>query len=124
MAKLGATNISIMDVRNILGYPSTDLGTLCTCNNINPWSKWKPIHCANTLTLNNELLKRNKYGIEILEANNPGALVNLIQGISMISLEAALSVLIDWETSVIITITHYYLYQPFIKMETKYILEV
>lgn len=78
MAKLGATNISIMDVRNILGYPSTDLGTLCTCNNINPWSKWKPIHCANTLTLNNELLKRNKYGIEILEANNPGALVNLI----------------------------------------------
>ena len=79
MAKLGATNISIMDVRNILGYPSTDLGTLCTCNNINPWSKWKPIHCANTLTLNNELLKRNKYGIEILEANNPGALVNLIK---------------------------------------------
>ena len=28
MAKLGATNISIMDVRNILGYPSTDLGTV------------------------------------------------------------------------------------------------
>jgi hypothetical protein len=79
MAKLGTANISIMDVRNILGFPSTDLGTLCTCNNINPWSKWKPIHCANTLTLNNELLKRNKYGIEILEANNPGMLVNLIK---------------------------------------------
>ncbi len=30
------SNISIMDVRNVLGYPSTDLGTLCSCPNINP----------------------------------------------------------------------------------------
>lgn len=37
------SNISIMDVRNVLGYPSTDLGTLCSCPNINPWSKKKPV---------------------------------------------------------------------------------
>ncbi len=79
MAKLGATDISIMDVRNILGYPSIDLGTLCTCNNINVWSKWKPIHCANTLTLTDALLKNNKYGIEILEANNPATLISQIK---------------------------------------------
>jgi hypothetical protein len=37
------SNISIMDVRNILGYPSTDLGTLSSCSNINQWSKYKPV---------------------------------------------------------------------------------
>lgn len=30
------SDISIMDVRNALGYPSTDLGTLCSCPNVNP----------------------------------------------------------------------------------------
>ena len=40
---LPKTDISIMDVRNVLGYPSTDLGTLCSCENINPWSKYKPL---------------------------------------------------------------------------------
>ena len=40
---LPKSNISIMDVRNCLAYPSTDLGTLCSCPNINPWSKYKPL---------------------------------------------------------------------------------
>lgn len=40
---LPETDISIMDVRNCLGYPSTDLGTLCSCDKINPWSKKKPV---------------------------------------------------------------------------------
>ena len=40
---LPETDISIMMVRNALGYPSTDLGTLCTCYNINMWSKKKPV---------------------------------------------------------------------------------
>lgn len=35
-------NISIMDVRNILGYPSMDLGTLCRCDNINKYSRFRP----------------------------------------------------------------------------------
>ncbi len=40
---LPTTDISIMDVRNALGYPSTDLGTLCSCNKINMWAKYKPV---------------------------------------------------------------------------------
>lgn len=40
---LPKNNISIMDVRNALGYPSMDLGTLCTCNNVNMWAKYKPV---------------------------------------------------------------------------------
>lgn len=40
--KLGNSNISIMDVRNTLGYPSTDLGTLCTCSNVNKYSRFRP----------------------------------------------------------------------------------
>ena len=37
------SDISIMDVRNALGYPSTDLGTLCSCDKINMWAKYKPV---------------------------------------------------------------------------------
>ncbi|MCD8270574.1 MAG: hypothetical protein LUD46_20435 [Parabacteroides sp.] len=39
---LPKTNISIMMVRNALGYPSTDLGTLYTCNKVNIFSWYKP----------------------------------------------------------------------------------
>lgn len=52
--KLGTTDISIMTVRNILGYPSTDLGTLCSCDNVNIWSRYKPLK-ASALTLNDTL---------------------------------------------------------------------
>lgn len=53
--KLG-TAVSIMDVRNVLGYPSTDLGTLCSCgeNYINIWSPYKPIN-YNGLTLSDTI---------------------------------------------------------------------
>lgn len=40
---LPKNNLSIMMVRNALGYPSTDLGTLCRCNKVNIWSKYKPV---------------------------------------------------------------------------------
>lgn len=36
------SDISIMNVRNVLGYPSTDLGTLCTCANVNKYSRYRP----------------------------------------------------------------------------------
>ena len=54
--KLGTTDISILSVRNILGYPSTDLGTLCSCgeNYINIWSPYKPIN-YNGLTLSDTI---------------------------------------------------------------------
>lgn len=47
---LPKTDISIMDVRNVLGYPSTDLGTLCSCDKINMWAKYKPVR--NNFTTN------------------------------------------------------------------------
>lgn len=42
---LPKTNLSILMVRNAVGYPSTDLGTLCTCGEpyVNKWSKYKPV---------------------------------------------------------------------------------
>ena len=56
---LGTTDISIMSVRNVLGYPSTDLGTLCSCgeNYINIWSPYKPIN-YNGLTLPDTMRER------------------------------------------------------------------
>ena len=56
---LGTTDISIMAVRNVLGYPSTDLGTLCSCgeNYINIWSPYKPIN-YNGLTLPDTMRER------------------------------------------------------------------
>lgn len=40
--RLSTDNISIMMVRNALSYPSTDLGTLCTCDNVNKYSRFRP----------------------------------------------------------------------------------
>ena len=56
---LGTTDIGIMSVRNVLGYPSTDLGTLCSCgeNYINIWSPYKPIN-YNGLTLPDTMRER------------------------------------------------------------------
>ena len=51
--KLG-TRVSVMEVRNITGCPSTDVGTLCSCNNVNIWSRYKPLS-ASVLTLNDTL---------------------------------------------------------------------
>lgn len=49
---LPKSNVSIMDVRNAIGYPSMDLGTLCSAGEkyINKWSKYKPVH--NNFTTN------------------------------------------------------------------------
>lgn len=44
-------NISIMSVRNCIGEPSSDLGTLCISNKVNMWSKYKPVK-LNTLNTN------------------------------------------------------------------------
>ena len=37
--------VSIEDVKTILGESSNDLATLCKSENINIWSKYKPISC-------------------------------------------------------------------------------
>lgn len=53
MATLGSTDISIMAVHNILGDPSLDLGTLCISDNVNMWSKYKPVVYAADSTASN-----------------------------------------------------------------------
>lgn len=45
---LPTTDLSVMHVRNILSYPSTDVGTLCggvaaCAEKINKWAKYKPV---------------------------------------------------------------------------------
>ena len=56
--KIGNEDVGVLMVRNVLGYPSTDLGTLCSCENVNIWSRYKPVRAAMdvlTDTLRNEL---------------------------------------------------------------------
>lgn len=64
---LPKTDISIMDVRNVVGYPSTDLGTLCSCDRVNMWSRFKPLD--NGFTFNrpsNWFMGRNgDFGINV-----------------------------------------------------------
>lgn len=59
---LSDSNISINDVKTILGTDSTNVVDLCTDANINPWSKWKPIN-SNATTLTDTILSNTKYGI-------------------------------------------------------------
>lgn len=51
------TDISIIDLRNVTGVPSTDLGTLISQGNFNQWSRWKPIDSPE-LTLTEAELKK------------------------------------------------------------------
>lgn len=84
---LPKNNISIMDVRNCIGYPSMDLGTLCSAGEayINKWSKYKPVH--NNFTTNRPAdwwkgSMRN-CGIEYLQHNSVKNLIDSINsGIS------------------------------------------
>lgn len=39
--------VSIDDVKSVLGYSSNDLASLCTCEGINMWAKYKPVDSDN-----------------------------------------------------------------------------
>lgn len=75
MATLPNTDISIMDVHNILSDSSYDLGTLCTSSNINKWSKWKPIS-YNGLTIDNTILQNQNWGLTVAHENNLNTLIS------------------------------------------------
>lgn len=52
MAVLSQNNIDVMTIRNTIGYPSTDVGTLCggvpaAAAKINMYSKYKPVRYPN-----------------------------------------------------------------------------
>ena len=75
---LPKSDISIMDVRNATGYPSTDLGTLCSCNKINMWAKYKPVRYNFTTTRPSNWWKSiyGNCGITYNVFDNPQALMN------------------------------------------------
>ena len=97
---LASSGITTSLVGNTLGISNRNVGGLCTSSNVNPWSKWKPIHSTvSTMTLGE--LKNRNYGIQIIQANNPTSLVSAI---------------IDWGTLEIMNIVQLCLYMPLIKM--------
>lgn len=71
---LGTTGITTAAVGNALGSSSRDIGTLCTSPNINVWSVWKPISSTAT-TLTYDILKNANFGINIISATTPSALL-------------------------------------------------
>lgn len=51
---LGSAGITTGIVGNAIGSSSRDIGTLCTHNNINKWSKHKPIRYNKVEGLSDE----------------------------------------------------------------------
>lgn len=76
---LGNRDITVTDVSNTLGVNITDVGSLCKNNKVNQWSKWKPIRC-NNITLTDDILEDNNWGITLMVANTPAQLLSLVQG--------------------------------------------
>ena len=115
---LASSGITTSLVGNTLGISNRNVGGLCTSSNVNPWSKWKPIHSTvSTMTLGE--LKNRNYGIQIIQANNPTSLVSAIKAngnTHTINLLVVLIVLIDWGTLEIMNIVQLCLYMPLIKM--------
>ena len=59
--------VSVSDVQGALGDTSTDLGTLCTSNNINKWAKFKPIKYASVERLTYEQIAGAHFGLDPAE---------------------------------------------------------
>lgn len=68
---LGTTGISTTLVANTIGVGSNDVGTLCTSNKINAWSKWKPVSYQTMGSLTLDQLKETNYGLTTTPVTNP-----------------------------------------------------
>lgn len=55
-------NITTDLVRSTLNETNNNVGLLCKSNNINKWSKWKPISCSDIL-ITDDILKKNNFGL-------------------------------------------------------------
>lgn len=75
------SNISMIYLRNLTGYPSTDLGTLCTAPTINRWAKYKPVRSPFTNVRPSDWWKsvNNNCGININIYNNLSSMVSAMQ---------------------------------------------
>lgn len=69
MVKIPKTGVTISAVANALGTTSTDLGTLCTHENVNIWAKFKPFHAYYSGSVPEDYKKTMCYGIAVSEAN-------------------------------------------------------
>ena len=61
--------VSIDDVKNILGEPSNDLGTLCKSSKINIWAKYKPTVYPSPFPDDWYKAKDGNYGLNITVEN-------------------------------------------------------
>lgn len=83
MASIGINDrVSVMAVRNVLGYPSTDVGTLCSCPNINKWAKYKPVNMNFTTNRPSDWWKAadRQCGLSVPSAFGVGAIIELARG--------------------------------------------
>lgn len=70
--------ISTTLVANTLGTSSRDVGTLCTHQAINKWSKWKPVRFNTVAGLTEPQLQSTNYGLRAQDI--PNIVVNSKQG--------------------------------------------
>ena len=75
---LASTGITVSTVKTTLGTSSNNLSSLCTNENINPWSVWKPIS-AKVTTLDRATIKDKNYGITVIQGNTAAQLATNIR---------------------------------------------
>lgn len=75
---LASSGITVSAVKTALGTSNNNIGGLCTNNNINIWSVWKPIS-LNAPTLTRDLIKNANYGISIINRTTASALLTAVQ---------------------------------------------
>lgn len=77
---LGTTNISVslvqstLNARDVNLKPIHDIGALCTHQNVNQWSKWKPVNLSKVSGITTEDLSNINYGLVIVTGVTPQAL--------------------------------------------------
>jgi hypothetical protein len=83
MGQLPTTNLSIMMVRNEIGFPSLDLGTLCSAGEpyINKWAKYKPVRRNFTSNRPADWWKANdgNCGLEVLSYTSLSAMMDAVK---------------------------------------------
>ena len=63
------SNISTTLVGNTIGSGSRDVGTLCTHQNINKWSRWKPIRSNKVVGITEADITSAKSGLVVPSVN-------------------------------------------------------
>ena len=67
---LGTTGISTSLVASTIGAGSNDVGRLCTHQNVNKWSKWKPVSLPQVTGIDDTQLSNIDFGLIYPRSNN------------------------------------------------------